>query len=522
MKNQHLNALSNKIDGLKFKQILLILLGTISAALSVVFAFLIEGLVDAVVNNNGLTLKVINAVIVAVLIFISSALVNFLAEKYKIDAEKSIKNYVVKGYVEKAYVNGELLTGDVVTRLESEAVAFSSSVMTVVPKIVTSVIRLVLILVGIFVINAIFGLVVAIAGVIIVLVTVVVRRVTVKLYKKTREENANVSSYLTEVDENLLAVKGLRAESVVESRYDKELTSYAKAKKSQYYFQAGFSSLIPFAFNLAFLLAVLLSKEYVFGIVAIVQLIMQARTPITSFASLIATYYEMGVSATRLVGLTGNAETYTAVDGEFDKLEVNNVNFSYENESVIKDFSLTVNKGERVVIKGETGVGKTTLLKLLTGIYKPTNGVVSYVYNGVGYDANSVKNAFSVAYQGHLIFSGTVKDNLTLSNPTATDEEISSAINFAVLGDVVSQVGLSGIIGERGTTLSEGQNQRLAIARAVLSNAGVIILDEPTSALDEKTKAELLNNIASSNKTFIIVTHDSEVEKLASKVVEIK
>ena len=180
------------------------------------------------------------------------------------------------------------------------------------------------------------------------------------------------------------------------------------------------------------------------------------------------------------------------------------------------------NKGEKVIIKGKTGVGKTTLLKLLTGVYKLSLGSVKYYFNGNSYDAFNVKNAFSVAYQGNMIFSGTLKDNITLSNLNATNEDIENAINFSVLTDVINAVGgLDGVISERGANLSEGQRQRLAIARAILSNASVIILDEPTSALDDDTKTELLENIKNSNKTFIIVSHDEKVFGVGGAIIDI-
>ena len=121
-----------------------------------------------------------------------------------------------------------------------------------------------------------------------------------------------------------------------------------------------------------------------------------------------------------------------------------------------------------------------------------------------------------------MLFSGSLKENLTLLNPSATDEDISKAIQFACLSDVIDAVGgLNGIIGENGNTISQGQGQRVAIARAYLSNRPVLLLDEPTSALDAVTSKTILTNIKNLDKTVIMVSHEEIAETYVDKVIDL-
>lgn len=146
---------------------------------------------------------------------------------------------------------------------------------------------------------------------------------------------------------------------------------------------------------------------------------------------------------------------------------------------------------------------------LLLGIYKPTSGQLLFRYGDLEVPASRGTRAlFAYVPQGNTLFSGTLKDNLTLFTDSATDEEIMRAVRAACLDRLVDDIGLSAVLGERGVGLSEGQAQRVAIARALLTGAPILLLDEATSALDEETEAKVLENISKMrDKTCIIVTH---------------
>ena len=165
-------------------------------------------------------------------------------------------------------------------------------------------------------------------------------------------------------------------------------------------------------------------------------------------------------------------------------------------------------------LTGISGGGKTSLFQLLLGIYRPTGGQVLFVSGDQETAAcRGTRNLFAYVPQGNTLFSGTLRENLTMFTDHASEEDIERAVRAACLEDVVRENGLDAVLGERGVGLSEGQAQRVAVARALLSGAPILLLDEATSALDETTEARMLRNIAAMRGesgrevTCIIVTH---------------
>ena len=173
------------------------------------------------------------------------------------------------------------------------------------------------------------------------------------------------------------------------------------------------------------------------------------------------------------------------------------------------------------VLAGPNNSGKTTLIKLLLGVYKPNDGEINFTTNGakIKLDSSS-RSMFSYVPQGNMLFSGSIRENVTLINTNATEEEIERALELSCCKDFINELpnGIDTKIGERGLGLSEGQVQRIAIARALLSSAPIILLDESTSALDEKTESAVLENLKSIEKlTLIIVSHKKAPKSICNK-----
>jgi len=182
-------------------------------------------------------------------------------------------------------------------------------------------------------------------------------------------------------------------------------------------------------------------------------------------------------------------------------------------------------KGSFAVITGQSGIGKSTLLKLLLGIFRPQKGSL-YLHTEnekIPVDRRT-RRLFSYVPQGNLLFSGTLRENLTLVRPEATEEELNLAIYASAVDEFLPQLpqGLDTVLGESGAGLSEGQGQRLAIARAVLEGAPVLLLDECTSALDEVTEQKVLRRLrALPNRTCIMVTHRPAAIELCNWRLEV-
>lgn len=209
-------------------------------------------------------------------------------------------------------------------------------------------------------------------------------------------------------------------------------------------------------------------------------------------------------------------------------LELEDVYFSYiQNKNVLVSSDLKANPGEIVALVGPSGEGKTTMIRLFLGLITPNQGNAYLIdYQGKKYRLDaSTRSLFAYVPQGNTIFSGTIAENLRMVKEDASDEEIIKALKSACAYEFVSRLegGINAKIGARGQGLSEGQCQRIAIARALLREAPILLLDEATSALDVSTERKVLNNIMINhpNKTCIVTTHRPSVLNMCQRVYRV-
>lgn len=210
-----------------------------------------------------------------------------------------------------------------------------------------------------------------------------------------------------------------------------------------------------------------------------------------------------------------------------DKIEFKNVCFEYlPDHPVLKDLNLTVRKNETLAIVGNSGGGKSTLVNLIPRFYDIKSG--SITFDGVDirdFSINSLRHNIAMVFQDNFLFSGTIRENIMMGNPNATEEELEQAIESAHLQEMIAELpdGLETLLGERGLTLSGGQRQRVAIARAMIKNTPIVILDEATSALDNKSEAivqKALDNLIQ-NKTVFVIAHRLSTIKNADRIAVI-
>ncbi len=208
-----------------------------------------------------------------------------------------------------------------------------------------------------------------------------------------------------------------------------------------------------------------------------------------------------------------------------DKIEYKNVSFGYASgRNVLSDINLTIKKGQTIALVGNSGGGKTTLVNLLPRFYNLSKGNITI--DGVKINdmtLKSLRNNIAVVFQDNFLFEGTIRDNIMLGRPDATEEEIKKALQCACLDEFIASLPqkLDTHIGERGVLLSGGQKQRVAIARAFLKNAPIIILDEATSALDNKSEAivqQAIDNLMK-NRTVFVIAHRLSTVQNADQIV---
>ncbi|MDF2540314.1 MAG: ABC-type multidrug transport system, ATPase and permease component [Herbinix sp.] len=263
-------------------------------------------------------------------------------------------------------------------------------------------------------------------------------------------------------------------------------------------------------------------------IVIFLQLFNQIQQPMAELAGSIPKMLAFYTSAERLVELeklNSECDSHCIEIPSILSIEMVNVNFSYPGrENQLTNINLRADAGNIVLIMGKSGSGKTTLIRLILSLIKPDQGEIIF-YDGQN---NPVKanagNRQWITYvpQGNSLFSGTIADNIRYGNPSATDEEIISALTFAQAWDFVSTLrdGINSVIKERGVGISEGQAQRIAIARALVHKAPAIIFDEVTSGLDAETEKCIMETMKRDfkHKTLIVITHREAVKEYADKI----
>jgi ABC-type multidrug transport system fused ATPase/permease subunit len=289
--------------------------------------------------------------------------------------------------------------------------------------------------------------------------------------------------------------------------------------------QAGFSA----GYIVAFLWGIygLRSGAVTFGMMtAFLQLVVQVQRPIIELGRQVPTIAHSMASVERIVELIElPAEEHhrsQRLAGEVG-IRFESVSFGYTDEAgpVLSDFSHDFRPASFTALVGETGVGKSTLMRLIMALVAPDSGEIK-IYNDEKVLTATPDTRCNIVYvpQGNTLMSGTIRDNLLLGSPDATDEEMRSALHTAVADFVLSLPdGLNSHCGEGGVGLSEGQAQRIAIARGLLRPGSILLLDEPTSSLDPETEHTLINRLRAEaeRRTVIVVTHREQVMNLCTE-----
>lgn len=531
MKNQTLRKIKKAIPLNNFKYSSYLIFAVIQSVLTVYFALSVKNLVNSVEHFKSSSEIVYSAIVLVAVVLVSYVLgviVKVLGDNLQANAELNVKTATLKSFLGGSYKKiSKIPSGDLVSRLEGDAVTVASVRINLIPGVVATAVRLVGTIVALFLLQPVFTFIILIIALVMVAFSFVVRKVAYKLHKNSRIESSNQSSSLVETSTNALAVKAFSAEAHVHEKVYNRFLNYKNAKLKERYFGSLVGSVINLAFTAFYASAVIFGVYGIYNqtagvdfgsIIAMLQLVLQIKSPVSSISSFFTAHAEMLVCGERLFSLESEGENREKLV-DFDKIEVKDLEFSYEDELVLKGVSFTLNKGEKLLIKGNSGAGKSTLIKLLTGLYGADNGSIRIFSNGNAYQPEKIFNLFSFVPQGNMIFSGSIKENVVFASEYNEDRFI-NALNVSGLYDFVN--GLpdkeNTVLGN-GVALSEGQEQRLAIARAVYSNSPIIVLDEPTSSLDVNTEELVVARLLKEDRTFIIISHKPSFDKCVDKTV---
>ncbi len=516
----------------------LVVLNAFAAVCATLFAVASKSVMDSAEGGNREAL-IKNVAMLLVLLFVqlfSRIASSFVEAISQGKAEISLKSMVFSKLVYGEYAESiERHSGDLMSRLTSDVLFVSEQYVHILPNTISNLLKLGTAIIALYTLDKRFFIVILVCSVLVPLLIGVSRKYIKDLHRKVREKDSLVRSFMQEMLENLFAVKvfGIEEKIINISLKQQKSFYHQKVKKKSFSILAsiGFS----IAFSIGFLIAIaygsfgVLNGTMTFGsVIAITQLVSQLRAPAVSISSVVPTFYSMIASAQRLMEISNSKSEeieYPEMDyDEFVKIRVENATFGYKEEKVINNASFTINKGEFVGIKGPSGAGKSTLFKLITGLYPLDNGSAVIETTKGDMDCKYTKRLFSFVPQDNMLFSGTVRENITILNPDVTDDEIkkaleSSAAEFAYDLDG----GLEFELGEAGEGVSQGQAQRLAIARALLGKGKVLLMDEATSALDSETEKRVMNNLKNKDEiTVVFITHHEKILEDCDRTITVE
>lgn len=357
------------------------------------------------------------------------------------------------------------------------------------------------------------------------------------LTREVRDSDSKVQSVLQETVQNRMIIKTLESDSMMVDKLENTQSELRQKVVKRTAFSVFSNLILNFGFALGYLIAFLWSAMRMSagtltfgGMTAFLQLVNKIQGPARSLTRLVPQFVGVFTVAERLMELEENP-----LEEQGDPLlmeapcgiRFNDVSFAYEKEEgqVINHLSFDFKPGSCTAILGETGAGKTTLVRMILALIRPQGGEVA-IYNGKDSATLSPRHRCNLVYvpQGNTLLSGTIRENLRLGRVTATDEEMENALQLAC-ADFVKDLpqGLDNPCSESGGGLSEGQAQRIAIARALLREGSVMLFDEATSALDPETERRLLQNIlANHDKTIIFITHRPAVVDYCDQVLHVE
>ena len=519
-------------------------------SLGLLMVWLCKRFIDVTIRQ-GTTNDIIVMILVLVAVVIGAILCRqiyyFLGVKDRAKQTTSIRLRIFSHlFRRQMFDQKEMHSGDVTSRLEKDIDVVSDATTSLFPDMSVTLIQLV----GAFLLMQSMDPRLAWALLLLTpLFLIVGKLIGRKMRMMTldiRKQESVIQMLVQETMEHNAVLRSLESGDWITNRLDDMQQDLRGKINRRARFTVISRLLIGSSFSLGYIMAFiwgamqLRSGEITFGVMtSFLQLVSQIQNPILQMLNMVPQFIQASASIDRLTELeqveaeeeTANFTNFTNLGSEDRQglgVKVEDVSFKYADgdREILTDFSFDFKPGSKTALMGHTGAGKTTLFRLLLALTKPNKGTMT-VYDSQGQQAISeqTRSNFVFVPQGNTLMSGTIRYNLLLARPDATDEDLKEVLHTAMADFVLDLPdGLDTECGERGSGLSEGQAQRIAIARGLLRPGGILLLDEISASLDEATERELYRRLFAKypGKTMIFITHRPVVCELCDKVIKLR
>ena len=546
VKNPAMSWIFGVSGKLKLGVLLLVLLNSAISISAVAFALVLREAIDGAVSGNKMVF--LKFVIILGLLMVGQiaarGVIRFLDEYVRSGMENVIKTRLYETILSRKYsAITAYHTGELLNRITNDAVVVADGFVQIIPGIIAMLVKLAGAAAVLFVLDYRFSVIFFAGGGLVLIFTTLFRRVMKKLHKDVQAADGVLRSYLSENLGSLMVLKTFGAErkSIDTSKHYMDKHRFMRMKRNRFsnICNVGFGLVMNggYIFGLCWCSFGILHGSITYGTLsAVLQLVDQLWAPLANMTGYLPKFYGMLSSAERCMELETLEEEH--VESQFSRdycrelykdmtaIECKNITFRYEDDIILENADISIGKGELITIMGNSGAGKSTLLKLLLAIYEPEKGTLEIKTEKESYAlTEKYRKMFAYVPQGNFLMSGNVTSAIASLDDTSADvdmDKVKAVAHIACADTFVEKLehGYDTLIGERGMGISEGQAQRLAIARALYTDAPVLLLDEATSALDEQIEKKVLKNIRElTDKTVIIVSHRKAVLEVCDRCV---
>lgn len=550
MRNNIIRWLSEVIGKHKIKIIILSLIQAVLGGSGVLYALLLRNVIDnaSEKNQSSFLLFFIGTILLTVMQILLRASVRRLEELSRSLIENILKSRLFGVLLKKEYSAVTAVhSGEWINRLTSDTKITADGIVEILPGIIGMFVKMAGAMLMLLVIEPKFLFILVPGGAALIILTYAFRRVLKKLHKAIQEKDGKLRVFLQERLSSLVIVRTFSAENQTNIEAQQKMSEHKEARMKRNRFSnicnMGFSAVMNgmYLLGLGYCGMGIISGTVSYGtLTAVLQLISQIQSPFANITGYLPKFYAMTSSAERLHEAENFAddceeksieksEIKRFYENNFSAIKLRNISFTYkisDRENVLKNISFDIKKGENIAFTGHSGCGKSTVLKLLMCLYHCNSGeIILQKSDGTKVPLTSEWHRF-FAYvpQGNQLMSGTIREIIAFSDKSEVrnEEKIKQALKISCADEFINELenGIDTILGERGLGLSEGQMQRIAIARAIFADSPILLLDEATSALDEQTEQKLLENLRSmTDKTVIIVTHRPKALEMCDKII---